>query len=109
MRLDWIPRPRLSHSKEDERKTVAICGSLQYRQDMEAAAQAWMRSGHHVTIPQPHNIDSITLMRLNFQRIDRADMVLVVNPNGQITRGTVAQIAYALHHGKPVHYTHNPA
>lgn len=86
-------------------KTITLCGSLRHATAMQEAAQHEENLGHRVLQPQRANLDRITLSRRHLARIDEADEVLVVNPDGHIGESTAAEIAYALHTGKPVRYT----
>lgn len=85
--------------------TITLCGSLRHPDAMQAAAHRETSHGHRVLQPRRADLDRITLSRRHLERIDQADEVLVVNPGGHIGESTAAEIAYALHTGKPVRYT----
>ena len=93
---------------------VCICGSTKYKQQILGHSQRETIFGriiinhgffHHtdqfpITDEQKDMLDALML-----SKIDLADEVLVVNPNGYIGKSTERAIAYARKHRKKVRYT----
>lgn len=95
---------------------VCICGSTRFRSEM-AEANLWLTlDGNIVVAPGVfmHDGDAITdkqktaLDRLHFRKIDLAQSIYVVNPDGYIGESTQREIAYAERTGKPVAYLEQP-
>jgi len=51
--------------------------------------------------------EKAVLDALHLRKIDLADRILVVNPDGYIGESTSREIAYARASGKPVSFTHS--
>lgn len=51
--------------------------------------------------------EKAVLDALHLRKIDLADRILVVNPDGYIGESTSREIAYAKAAGKPVSFTHS--
>ncbi|MFK0120800.1 NUDIX domain-containing protein [Streptomyces sp. NPDC090994] len=101
---------------------VALCGSTRHWDALAEANLYETAAGRIVLAPgcnlrQPHPLwaDPNRAGRLKQQlgelhrrKIDLADEVLVVNPDGYIGDSTRSEIDYAQSLGKPVRYTHTP-
>lgn len=99
---------------------VALCGSTRYWDEMTEANLYETAAGRIVLAPgcnmkQPHPLwdDQARADRLKQQldelhrrKIDLADEVLVVNPDGYIGDSTRSEIEYARSLPKPIRYTH---
>ncbi|GHD79598.1 hypothetical protein GCM10010317_100460 [Streptomyces mirabilis] len=102
-------------------KIVVLCGSTRYWQELAEANLYETAAGRIVLAPgcnlkQPHPLwaapaqaDRLkeVLDALHRQKIDLADEVLIVNPDGYIGDSTRSEIDYARACGKPVRYTHS--
>jgi nucleoside 2-deoxyribosyltransferase len=94
---------------------VCLCGSTRFRAEIAEANRAATMAGKIVLAPGVfgHAGDPLTdedkarLDRLHLAKIDMADEVLVVNPEGYIGESTCREIEYATRTGKPVACTHN--
>ena len=98
-------------------KVVCICGSSRFKKDHLGFAQRETLLGkivlitgffHHadrvpITTEQKKKLDE-----LQCQKIDLADEVLVVNPNGYIGESTKEQVAYARKTHKPLRWVEEP-
>jgi nucleoside 2-deoxyribosyltransferase len=93
---------------------VCICGSIRFADELHAANRALTLAGAIVVAPAvPHSEDhepltddqKTALATLHLRKIDLADRVLVVNPDGYIGESTTNEIAYAHTTGKPISYT----
>ncbi|MCX5097697.1 hypothetical protein OOK36_55675 [Streptomyces sp. NBC_00365] len=101
-------------------KIVVLCGSTRYWQELAEANLYETAAGRIVLAPgcnlkQPHPLwaapaqaDRLkqVLDALHRQKIDLADEVLIVNPDGYIGDSTRNEIDYAHSLGKPICYTH---
>ncbi|MCX4429231.1 hypothetical protein [Streptomyces mirabilis] len=101
-------------------KIVVLCGSTRYWQELAEANLYETAAGRIVLAPgcnlkQPHPLwaapaqaDRLkqVLDALHRQKIDLADEVLIVNPDGYIGDSTRNEIEYARSLGKPIRYTH---
>ncbi len=101
--LDSPPRPRI----------VALCGSTRFKADFERANRNLTLGGHIVLAPGVFgHADGIELSEasktaldaLHLRKIDLADEVIVVCPNGYLGESTKREIAYAERTGKPISY-----
>ncbi|MEC3992072.1 hypothetical protein VSR01_00310 [Actinacidiphila sp. DG2A-62] len=100
-------------------RTVCLCGSTRHWDALAEANAAETLAGrmvlapgvdlkaHHAHLVSPADADRVKedLDALHRAKIRAADEVLVVNKDGYIGDSTRAEIAYALHLGKPVRYT----
>jgi hypothetical protein len=94
----------------DRPEIVCICGSARFVEEMRAANRdltfagviviAPGEAGEMVTDEQKTLLDA-----LHLRKIDLADRVLVVNPDGYIGESTSREIAYAHATGKQVSFT----
>lgn len=101
---------------------VALCGSTRYWEQLADANVYETAAGRIVLAPgcdlkQPHPLwatpaqaDRLkqVLGDLHLHKIDLADEVLVVNPDGYIGDSTRREIAYARSLGNRIRYTHSP-
>ncbi|MFE3268064.1 hypothetical protein [Streptomyces sp. NPDC059215] len=108
------------HSAISRPPIVVLCGSTTYWDQLADAALHETVAGRIVLAPgcnmrQPHPLWSdlkradrlkAKLDDLHLRKIDLADEVLVVNPDGYIGDSTRREIDYAHSLGKPVRYTH---
>lgn len=95
----------------DRAKIVCFCGSSRFKAEFEAAAAAETLDGRIVlSLGLFSKAAGLKLsaeqkelqQRLHRQRIDLADEVLVINPNGYIGESTAEEIDYARSQGKPI-------
>jgi len=94
----------------DRPEIVCICGSMRFRDEMREAARDLGLAGVIVVAPAEADgtVDAdqqAVLSALHLRKIDLADRVLVVNPDGYIGESTRREIAYARAAGKPVSFT----
>jgi|GEM_PF-1125300 len=101
----------------DRPRTVCLCGSTRDWDALTEATAAETLAGRMVLAPvdlkahthliSPADTERVkkNLDALHRAKIRMADEVLVVNAAGYIGESTRAEIAYALHLGKPVRYT----
>ena len=97
---------------------VCICGSTRFVDEIHAANRALTFAGAIVLAPAvfpradhepPESITNdqkTALGALHLHKIDLADRVLIVNPDGYIGESTRQEIAYAHSTAKPISYTH---
>ncbi|MDQ0605509.1 hypothetical protein QF037_009942 [Streptomyces canus] len=104
----------------DRAPIVVLCGSTRYWDALTEAALYETAAGRIVLAPgcnlkEPHPLwatpqkaDRLKTMLddLHRQKIQLADRVLVVNPDGYIGESTRQEIDYARRLGKPISYTH---
>lgn len=100
----------------DRPKIVCISGSMKFEGQMRAAAVDLSLEGAIVTgpfvnmkKPDPRwatdelaDLIKVKLDELHFRKIDLADEVLVVAPNGYVGDSTKREMDYASRHGKPI-------
>ncbi|MFJ5034907.1 hypothetical protein ACIQB5_44250 [Streptomyces sp. NPDC088560] len=99
---------------------VVLCGSTTYWDELAeaalyetAAGRIVLAPGCNMKVPHPlwadpqraHRLKQV-LGTLHLRKIDMADEVLVVNPDGYIGDSTRNEIDYARSLGKPIRYTH---
>lgn len=99
----------------DRPEIVCICGSTRFAEEMLAANRGLTFAGAIVVAPavftRRETDEKITdeqkarLDALHLRKIDLADRVLVINPDGYIGDSTRREIAYARATGKPVSFT----
>ncbi|WP_331719069.1 hypothetical protein OG985_48815 (plasmid) [Streptomyces sp. NBC_00289] len=100
---------------------VVLCGSTRYWEQLAEANLYETAAGRIVLAPgcnmkqlhplwataaQADRLKQI-LDDLHLRKIDLADEVLVVNPDGYIGDSTRREIDYARNLGKPIRYTHS--
>jgi len=99
---------------------VCICGSTQYWQEFQDAAEQEILKGNIVLSvgipyrdgnptydshsPEGREYTKECLDYLHKRKIDLADEVLVLNVDGYIGDSTRSEIEYALKHNKPIRY-----
>lgn len=97
-------------------RIVVLSGSTRFREVFEQHAARLTLEGIIVLMPHvwvrsdPAYADiypetKFKLDELHLQKIDLADEVLVINPEGYIGASTTKEIDYANRTGKTVHYT----
>lgn len=89
---------------------VCICGSARFVSEMRAASWELSCSGVIVVAPSetdeaPTPEQKAVLDDLHLRKIDLADRVLIINPDGYVGESTRREIAYAQSAGKPVTFT----
>jgi hypothetical protein len=98
-------------------KTVTICGSMRFKDEMLRQADRLSRDGHIVLFPfvtftaeeqANGHPDKVMLDRMRLAKIDRSAFIHVVNVGGYIGASTRGEIDYAKLTGKPVVYTEGP-
>lgn len=99
---------------------VCLCGSMRFEEEMRLAAVELSVEGRIVVMPHvnmkrpvPANVAAgrdlkTDLDALHFAKIDLADEVLVVCPEGYIGDSTRNEVAYAEKQGKRVGYWYGP-
>ena len=94
-------------------KVVTLCGSSKYKDEFEKVQLNLTLQGNIVlSLPIFSQNDGLVLSdeQLNMlsemhkQKIDIADEIFVVNPNGYIGNSTKQEIEYAISTNKPVNY-----
>ncbi len=107
-------------ARQHRPKIVVLCGATRYWEQLHEASLYETAAGRIVLAPgcnlkQPHPLwadpaqaDRLkaVLDDLHLRKIDLADGVLVVNPDGYIGDSTRREIDYARSLGKPIRYTH---
>ncbi|MDG4799036.1 hypothetical protein [Micromonospora sp. WMMD980] len=102
----------------DKPPVIVLCGSTRFRDYFHRLNQQLTLDGLIVLAPgvfghaddfTPSDDEKARLDALHLRKIDLADRVLVVNPNGYIGDSTRDEIAYAERTGKPVGYLERPA
>ena len=91
---------------------MTICGSTRFQTEIQDVNRQLTLAGHVVLAPGVfhHKGDKVTpeqkrqLDRLHIYKIDLADLVFVVNPDGYIGESTEKEIRYAVAVGKKVEY-----
>lgn len=98
-------------------KVICLCGSSKFRYLMHRVALDETLAGNVILQPEFFNqkeakqlVDSsrFLLVDLHFRKIEMADEILVVNPQGYIGENTAAEITHAEAHGKTVRYLVEP-
>ena len=107
--------PQGQEGEPAQPRVVCLCGSTRFRDEFTEANRRETMAGNIVLAPGvfAHSGDPLTdedkrrLDELHLRKIDHADSVLVINPNGYIGDSTRREIEYARSKGKPVSFTHN--
>ena len=100
-----VPRPEI----------VTLCGSVRFAAEMLAAHRTLSLHGSIVLLPalpigeHDQSGPSAALEEVQRRKIDLADRVHVINPDGYVGESTLSEISYALDAGKPVTYEHPTA
>ncbi|MFJ3673596.1 hypothetical protein ACIPSE_44865 [Streptomyces sp. NPDC090106] len=94
----------------DRPEIVCLCGSTRFVDEMRAANRDLTFAG--VIVVAPGETDELitdkqkkALDALHLSKIDLADRVLVVNPDGYVGESTSREIDYARAIGKPISFT----
>lgn len=89
---------------------IVICGSGKLRQEIYQAGRLLSDAGLQVMVPPLHRIEELVAGRpaecrelawkgatfAHFNRIDKSDIVFIVNPNGYIGPSTTLELGYAV-------------
>ncbi|MBR4457001.1 MAG: hypothetical protein IKS32_12420 [Solobacterium sp.] len=106
-------------------KVITLCGSTRFRTEfLEVQKQLTLAGrivisvglfGHSGDDEVWEGMDEGTLTEtkkmlddMHKRKIDMADEIFVINVGGYIGASTRSEIAYAIAHGKPVHYLEEP-
>ena len=94
-------------------KVITLCGSSKFKSEFEKVQLDLTLQGNIVlSLPifshntgQELSNDQISLLSdMHKQKIDMADEVFIVNPEGYIGKNTMEEIEYAISMNKPVNY-----
>lgn len=93
-------------------KVITLCGSTRFKALFEEVNKDFTLQGHIVISVGcfGHSGDVITdeqkimLDELHKRKIDMADEIFVINPNGYIGKSTASEIEYAARQGKIIRY-----
>ncbi|MDD3340626.1 MAG: hypothetical protein PHN72_00270 [Bacilli bacterium] len=93
-------------------KVICMCGSLKYTEELMRETENLTLQGYNVisVIYETRDRDSYTkeeidlFVELHHQKIDLADAIYVINPNGYIGAGTKSDIDYAKALNKEIYY-----
>ena len=92
---------------------ICLCGSTKFKSEFLSASRAFTLAGHIVVMPGVFGhadggfLDNETkkkLDELHFRKIEMADVVYVINPNGYVGASTKREIEYAESLGKTIRY-----
>jgi len=89
---------------------IVICGSGKLREEIFLAGRLLSDAGLQVMVPPLHRIEELVAGRpaecrelawkgatfAHFNRIDKSDVVFIVNPNGYIGPSTTLELGYAV-------------
>lgn len=89
---------------------IVICGSGKLREEIFLAGHLLSDAGLQVMVPPLHRIEELVAGRsaecrelawkgatfAHFNRIDKSDVVFIVNPNGYIGPSTTLELGYAV-------------
>lgn len=90
-----------------EARSVAFCGSFRFRDTMKQAAVALAARGIVCLVPTPVDNTRTGVMGC-FDRIDRADAVLLIDPEGYVGRSVAADLGYAFARNKLIYALETP-
>lgn len=99
-----------NNNQKNMRTIVALTGAKQFQTEMLKTASVLSMDGSIVLMPfKPikvvhKEVTKERFKKLQRDRIDMADMLTVVNPDGIIDESTQQDIDYALSKGKPISY-----
>lgn len=88
---------------------VCLCGSTKFKDEFEAMTARETLLGkivltvgffHHKQMVPITADQKVELDKLHLKKIDLADEVLIINPNGYIGESTQSELAYAIATGK---------
>ena len=92
---------------------ICLCGSTKFKNEFLSASRAFTLAGHIVIMPGVFGhvdggwLDTETkrkLDELHFKKIDMADIVYVINPNGYVGESTKREIEYAKSLNKQIRF-----
>lgn len=89
---------------------MTICGSMKFYDMMLEEAEGWTRQGYIVLMPfvkfssdeQLNDPMKNLLDEMHRRKIDMADVIFIVNPEGYIGNSTASEIEYARATGKRI-------
>jgi nucleoside 2-deoxyribosyltransferase len=84
-------------------KKLYICGSFRFLHEIESLEEKLHREGIECIASKSEDSRGI---RGCLEKIDRADVVYVVNPRGYVGRSVSVDIGYAYARGKPIYAMH---
>ncbi|MFF5626898.1 hypothetical protein [Microbacterium sp. LWH10-1.2] len=90
---------------------VCVCGSMRFAEEIRTVARELTLAGVIVLAPADADgpippAQKKILDVLHLRKIDLADRVVIVNPDGYIGDSTRNELAYASSANKPVSFTH---
>lgn len=97
----------------EQPRVVCLCGSSRFKEAFEQAAERETLAGRIVlslgifsqASGRRLSVEQVELQHLlHRRRIDLADEVLIVNPDGYVGESTAEEIEYARSQGKPVRW-----
>jgi hypothetical protein len=99
-------------------KVVTICGSTKFKRDFEIIAKELTLNGfivisiggcyHHLDDDKRLKEKDAMLEVIHLARINMADIVYIINPNGYIGQSTAREIEYAKRTNKKIRYLEIP-
>lgn len=104
---------KVLHWGDNPPTVICLCGSTKFKGEFLSASRAFTIQGHIVVMPGVFGhadggfLDAETkrkLDELHFKKIEMADIVYVINPNGYIGASTKREIEYAQSLGKVIRY-----
>lgn len=96
-----------------EFETITLCGSMRFKEKILEAAKELIEKGYLVLTPNfANNVNSENITHekraeldaLHRKKMDLADAILIINPDGYIGEHTKSEIEYAKSIKKPVYY-----
>lgn len=90
---------------------ITVCGSMQFANDMQTAAQQLSREGWIVLMPfvtftgeqEQSTDDKLMLDRMHLAKISLSQAIYIVNPGGYIGLSTTREIRFAIAHERAIH------
>lgn len=104
---------KVLHWGDNPPHVICLCGASKFKSEFLSASRAFTIAGHVVVMPGVFGdadggyLDTETkrkLDELHRKKIDMADVVYVINPNGYIGEATKREIEYAESLGKTIRY-----
>lgn len=91
---------------------VVLCGSNRFKEEFEKVSRELTLSGHIVIPLSIYRYDGVNLNKdqinmltnIQYQKIDMADEIYVINKYGYMDSGTIKEIEYAKSKGKVIRY-----
>jgi nucleoside 2-deoxyribosyltransferase len=84
-------------------KILYVCGSFKFIRRMNELERKLKKANIEFTMPKKKSSRGIIGC---LEKIDEADVVYVVNPNGYVGRSVCIDIGYAYAKGKPIYAMH---